>query len=68
MVVDEDGTLWWSAQSAIWRRSGDARETYADANETLQAISVYDGNIYAVSGSNKLYRISTQDVTDTSVW
>ena len=68
MAVDEDGTLWWSAQSAIWRRSGDARETYADANETLQAISVYDGNIYAVSGSNKLYRISTQDVTDTSVW
>lgn len=68
MAVDEDGTLWWSTQSAIWRRSGDARETYADANETLQAISVYDGNIYAVSGSNKLYRISTQDVTDTSVW
>ena len=68
MAVDEDGTLWWTAQSAIWRRSGETRETYADANETLQAISVYDGNIYAVSGSNKLYRISTQNVSDTSVW
>lgn len=65
MALDDDGTLWWTTRGEIRNKKGEA---FADAEETLRAVSFADGYIYAIGETNTLYRVDIADASEMRYW